>query len=82
MHQISTNGNEDVDVNITKFKNSGKSSMVNEITENSSSSSFGGAGSGSETSIAASFSDQKVESQMWDHGASLSMCDAIFASCH
>ncbi|MCI39708.1 hypothetical protein A2U01_0060940, partial [Trifolium medium] len=49
-----------------------------DLTENSSSSSFGGVGSGSETSIAVSFGDQEVESQIWDHGASLSMCDAIF----
>ncbi|CAJ2665048.1 unnamed protein product [Trifolium pratense] len=73
------NGNEDVEVNITECKHSGKAVVVQDLFEDltvsSSSSSFGDTGSGSENAVAASFGDQEVESQMCADGASSSMCD-------
>ncbi|KAK2352519.1 hypothetical protein QL285_090261 [Trifolium repens] len=75
----SRNGNEDVEVNITECKNSGKATVMQDffedLTVSSSSSSFGDTGSGSENAVAASFGDQEVESQMCVDGASSSICD-------
>ncbi|GAU20188.1 hypothetical protein TSUD_352520 [Trifolium subterraneum] len=71
-------GHEDVEVNITECKNSGRAVVVQDffdLTESSSSSSFGDTGSGSENAVAASFDDLEVESQMCVDGASSSMCD-------
>jgi hypothetical protein len=73
------NENEDVEVNITECKKSGKAMVVEDffedLTVSSCSSSFGDTGSGSENAVAASFGDQEVESQMCVDGASSSMCD-------
>ncbi|MCI19308.1 hypothetical protein A2U01_0040464 [Trifolium medium] len=73
------NGNEDVDINITECKNSGKFLTVQDffadLIESSSSSSFGDIGSGSENAVAASFGDPEVESRMWADSASSSMFD-------
>ncbi|WJX85878.1 hypothetical protein P8452_68264 [Trifolium repens] len=72
------NGNEDVEVNITECKNSGKATVVQDffedLTVSSSSSSFGDTGSGSENAVAALSGDQEVESQMCVDGVSSSMC--------
>lgn len=75
-----SNGNVDMDVDVTGCSNSGKTMVVEVASEDVTecSSSFGGTCSGSENDNCSTFSDVEVQSQIYSGNASSPMCDDCF----